>query len=210
MFEIGWSELLVIAVVAIVVVGPKDLPRMMRSFGFYVGKLRRMAGDFQRQFEDAVRESELDEVRKAMQSVREATPSLDLKAPIDKPLMLPQPVPQGHRPWRRRWPRRRAVRSQRPNRARSLKPPSLQRPSARAQKRRSANRHGSANREPRRHRGEQGSLDGASDRAQAPADLVAARGVRGLPRLPLFRQADLQSLCSGPIAGRPAPMCRSR
>jgi sec-independent protein translocase protein TatB len=95
MFEIGWSELLVIAVVAIVVVGPKDLPRMMRSFGFYVGKLRRMAGDFQRQFEDAVRESELDEVRKAMQSVREATPSLDLKAPIDKPLMLPQPVPQG-------------------------------------------------------------------------------------------------------------------
>jgi sec-independent protein translocase protein TatB len=95
MFEIGWSELLVIAVVAIVVVGPKDLPRMMRSFGFYVGKLRRMAGDFQRQFEDAVRESELDEVRQAMQSVREATPSLDLKAPIDKPLMLPQPVPQG-------------------------------------------------------------------------------------------------------------------
>ena len=90
MFEIGWSELLVIAVVAIIVVGPKDLPRMMRTFGHYLGKLRRMAGDFQRQFEEAVRESELEEVRQAMQSVRDATPSLDLKAPIDKPLMLPK------------------------------------------------------------------------------------------------------------------------
>ena len=89
MFDIGWSELLVIAVVAIIVVGPKDLPRMMRSFGSYAGKLRRMASDFQRQFEDAMRESELDEVRKAIHSVRDA-PALDLSTPIDKPLMLPK------------------------------------------------------------------------------------------------------------------------
>jgi sec-independent protein translocase protein TatB len=88
MFDIGWSELLVIAVVAIIVVGPKDLPRMMRSFGSYAGKLRRMASDFQRQFEDAMRESELEEVRKAIHSVRDA-PALDLSTPIDKPLMLP-------------------------------------------------------------------------------------------------------------------------
>jgi sec-independent protein translocase protein TatB len=88
MFDIGWSELLVIAVVAIIVVGPKDLPRMMRSFGSYAGKLRRMAADFQRQFEDAMRESELDEVRKAIHSVRDA-PALDLSTPIRKPLMLP-------------------------------------------------------------------------------------------------------------------------
>ena len=67
MFDIGWSELLVIGVVAIVVVGPKELPRLMRTFGHYTGKLRAMAGDFQRQFEDAVRDSEIDEVRKAMQ-----------------------------------------------------------------------------------------------------------------------------------------------
>ena len=71
MFDIGWSELLVIAVVAIVVVGPKDLPRLMRTFGHYMGKVRRMASDFQRQFEDAVRDSELDEVRKAMHEVRD-------------------------------------------------------------------------------------------------------------------------------------------
>jgi len=91
MFDIGWSELLVIAVVAIVVVGPKDLPKLMRSFGFYAGKLRRAASDFQRQFEEAMRESEVEEVRKAIESVRAETPSLDLKAPIDKPVMLPKP-----------------------------------------------------------------------------------------------------------------------
>jgi sec-independent protein translocase protein TatB len=91
MFDIGWSELLVIAVVAIVVVGPKDLPKLMRSFGHYAGKLRRAASDFQRQFEEAMRESEVEEVRKAIESVRTETPSLDLKASIDKPIMLPKP-----------------------------------------------------------------------------------------------------------------------
>src|SRR3977135_4195299 len=91
MFDIGWSELLVIAVVAIVVVGPKDLPRLMRTFGHYAGKLRRAAADFQRQFEEAMRESEVEEVRKAIESVRDETPSIDLKASIDKPVMLPKP-----------------------------------------------------------------------------------------------------------------------
>ena len=56
MFDIGWSELLVIAVVAIIVVGPKDLPRLMRTFGHYAGRLRRAAAEFQRQFEEAVRD----------------------------------------------------------------------------------------------------------------------------------------------------------
>jgi sec-independent protein translocase protein TatB len=92
MFDIGWSELLVIAVVAIVVVGPKDLPRLMRTFGHYAGKLRRMAGDFQLQFEEAMREAEVEEVRKAMESVRDATPGFDLSAPVDRPVMLPRPA----------------------------------------------------------------------------------------------------------------------
>jgi sec-independent protein translocase protein TatB len=91
MFDIGWSELLVIAVVAIIVVGPKDLPRLMRTFGHYAGKLRRMAGDFQRQFEEAVRDSEIDEVRKAMQDFHGDAPSVDLRAPIDQPLMVAKP-----------------------------------------------------------------------------------------------------------------------
>ena len=98
MFDIGWTELLVIAVVAIIVIGPKDLPRVMRSVGHYAGKLRRAAGDFQRQFEEAMRETEIDEVRKAIESVRENTPSADLKAPIDKPMMLPKQPSQPPQP----------------------------------------------------------------------------------------------------------------
>ena len=93
MFDIGWSELLVIAVVAIVVVGPKELPKLMRGFGHYAGKLRRAVSDFQRQFEEAMRESEVDEVKKALESLRTETPSLDLKAPIDKPMILPKAKP---------------------------------------------------------------------------------------------------------------------
>jgi sec-independent protein translocase protein TatB len=89
MFDIGWSELLVIAVVAIIVVGPKDLPKLMRGVGHYAGKLRRAASDFQRQFEEAMRESEVEEVRKAIESVK--TERLDLNAPIDQPVMLPKP-----------------------------------------------------------------------------------------------------------------------
>jgi len=60
MLDIGWSELLVVAIVAIVVVGPKELPKLMRTFGFYAGKLRRAASDFQRQFDEAMAESEVD------------------------------------------------------------------------------------------------------------------------------------------------------
>jgi sec-independent protein translocase protein TatB len=88
MFDIGWSELLVIAVVAIVVVGPKELPKLMRSFGFYAGKLRRAAAEFRRQFDDAMREAELEEVKKAIESVRTETRALDEKAPLDRPLMV--------------------------------------------------------------------------------------------------------------------------
>jgi sec-independent protein translocase protein TatB len=91
MFDIGWSELLVIGVVAIVVVGPKELPRLMRTFGHYTGKLRAMAGDFQRQFEDAVRDSEIDEVRKAMQDFHAQASDVNLHGTVDKPLTMPTP-----------------------------------------------------------------------------------------------------------------------
>jgi sec-independent protein translocase protein TatB len=67
-FDIGWTELIVVACVAILVVGPKELPRMLRGIGKTMGNLRRMAGDFQRQFDDALKEAELDEVKKAAQS----------------------------------------------------------------------------------------------------------------------------------------------
>jgi sec-independent protein translocase protein TatB len=106
MFDIGWSELLVIAVVAIVVVGPKELPKLMRSFGFYAGKLRRAAADFRRQFDEAMREAELEEMKQAIESVRTETRALDDKAPLGRPLMVegpktPAPKPAAKTPRKR-------------------------------------------------------------------------------------------------------------
>ena len=54
MFDIGWSELLLIGVVALIVVGPKDLPRMFRTLGQFTARARHMARDFQRAMEDAI------------------------------------------------------------------------------------------------------------------------------------------------------------
>jgi sec-independent protein translocase protein TatB len=68
LFDIGWSELAVVACVTILVVGPKELPGLLRTMGKTVGQLRRMAGDFQKQFDDAIREAELDEVKKTMKA----------------------------------------------------------------------------------------------------------------------------------------------
>ncbi len=63
MFDVGWSELLIIAVVLIVVVGPKDLPPMLRAFGKMTARARKVAGEFRAQFDEALREAELDDVR---------------------------------------------------------------------------------------------------------------------------------------------------
>jgi sec-independent protein translocase protein TatB len=82
MFDIGWSELLVIAVVAIIVVGPRDLPRMLRTVGQSVGKVRRMAGDFRSQFDDALKEAELDDLKKDVDSLRSLNPANALKKEI--------------------------------------------------------------------------------------------------------------------------------
>jgi sec-independent protein translocase protein TatB len=113
MFDIGWSELLVIAVVAIVVVGPKELPKLMRSFGFYAGKLRRAAADFRRQFDEAMREAELEEVKQAIESVRTETSALDDKAPLGQPVMVEGPKPpapkQGEPKPAAKTPRKRAA-----------------------------------------------------------------------------------------------------
>jgi sec-independent protein translocase protein TatB len=84
MFGIGWTELLIIAIVAIVVVGPKDLPRLMRTFGHYAGKLRRMGNEFKQQVDEAMREAELVEVRKAVEILR------DPSRTFEGNLMLPK------------------------------------------------------------------------------------------------------------------------
>jgi sec-independent protein translocase protein TatB len=83
MFEVGWSELLVIAVVMIVVVGPKDLPNMLRTFGRTAAKLRAMAGDFQKQFNDALKEAELDDVKNSIDSLRGLNPLNEVRKQLN-------------------------------------------------------------------------------------------------------------------------------
>lgn len=87
MFDIGWTELLIVATVAILVVGPKDLPRMLRSFGKTVGNLKRMANEFQGQFSDALREAEtqagLDDAKDSMADLHKINPLKDFKDSIN-------------------------------------------------------------------------------------------------------------------------------
>ncbi len=84
MFDIGWTELLVIAVVAIVVIGPKDLPRVMRLVGQWTGKLKRMSREFQNQFNEALREAELEDVRKDVEAIGKIDPLADVREGLAK------------------------------------------------------------------------------------------------------------------------------
>src|SRR6202453_1637091 len=72
MFDIGWSELMVIAVVALIAIGPKELPGVLRMVGQWMGKARKMAAEFQGQFQEAMREAEMADLKKSFDEVREA------------------------------------------------------------------------------------------------------------------------------------------
>ena len=87
MFDIGWSELLLIAVLAIIFVGPKDLPKMMRTAGQYVAKVRAMAREFQSSFDELARETELDELRREVSALKDqaTSPLRALREEIAKP-----------------------------------------------------------------------------------------------------------------------------
>ena len=71
MFDFDFGKLMVVAIVALAVIPPKDLPRVMRTVGQVVGKMRRMAAEFQGQFMDAMREADLDSVRKELEALNE-------------------------------------------------------------------------------------------------------------------------------------------
>lgn len=73
MLDIGWSELILIGIVALIVVGPKDLPRMFHALGRMTSKARGMAREFQRAMDDAAKASGLDEVRKDLNAIRSST-----------------------------------------------------------------------------------------------------------------------------------------
>jgi sec-independent protein translocase protein TatB len=84
MFDIGWGELLVIGIVALVVIGPKELPGVVRTLGQSMAKLRRMAADFQHQFNEAMREAELADLKKdAEKLIGDATSAVTYN-PLEK------------------------------------------------------------------------------------------------------------------------------
>lgn len=84
MFEVGWTEILVISIVALIVFPTKDLPRLLRTVGQLVGKARRMAGDMQAQFSQALREAEREaDLSDIKTSVQNANPLTDLKKTFD-------------------------------------------------------------------------------------------------------------------------------
>jgi len=72
MFDIGWSEIVVIAVVALIAIGPKELPGVLRMVGQWMGKARKMAAEFQGQFQEAMREAEMADLKKSFDEVKEA------------------------------------------------------------------------------------------------------------------------------------------
>jgi len=90
MFDIGWSELVVIGVVALIAIGPKELPGVLRSVGQWMTKIRRMASEFQSQFQEAMREAEMADLKKQAEDLNDAARNLtqnfdpfDYVAPTD-------------------------------------------------------------------------------------------------------------------------------
>ena len=73
MFDLGWSKILILAVVAIVVVGPKELPSLLRTLGQFISQLRRHAAEFRAQFDEAMRSPELDQIKKDVVAIKSDT-----------------------------------------------------------------------------------------------------------------------------------------
>ena len=87
MFDISWSEFLLIGVVALIVIGPKELPAVMRSLGQWTRKIRSLAADFQNQFHEAMREAEMADLKKQVDDmatdIKEYDPLKDVRADIE-------------------------------------------------------------------------------------------------------------------------------
>ena len=103
MFDIGWSELVVIAVVALIAIGPKELPGVLRAVGQYMRKIRSMASEFQGQFQEAMREAEMADLKKHVDEMSDAAkgftdfdPLASVKKEVDSftadPLATPAPA----------------------------------------------------------------------------------------------------------------------
>jgi sec-independent protein translocase protein TatB len=87
MFDISWTEFLLIGVVALIVIGPKELPAVLRTLGQYTRKVRSMASDFQNQFQEAMREAEMADLKKQVDDIasdiKQYDPLKDVRADVE-------------------------------------------------------------------------------------------------------------------------------
>jgi sec-independent protein translocase protein TatB len=93
MFDIAWSELLLIAIVALIFIGPKELPHLLHSLGRMAAKARRTADDFRRQFDDSVREAGYEDLHKNIQQFRALHPTSQIKDSIARAINDYNPNP---------------------------------------------------------------------------------------------------------------------
>jgi sec-independent protein translocase protein TatB len=91
-FGIGYTEIMVIALVAIIVIGPKDLPKVLRAFGRTMQKVRGMAREFQGHLDQAMREAGVDDIKKEINNLKTMNPVEDVKKEIDS-LSASNPIP---------------------------------------------------------------------------------------------------------------------
>jgi sec-independent protein translocase protein TatB len=102
MFDLfSWSHIVILLVVALVVVGPKDLPRLMHQAGKWAGKARAMANEFRRSFDEMARQAELDELRKEIDDLKKNNPiseianaASDMQAEMNKTAEAAEPSPE--------------------------------------------------------------------------------------------------------------------
>src|SRR5260370_37804486 len=92
LFDIGWPELMLIGIVALVVIGPKDLPRALRVAGFWVRKARTLSREFQGSIDQMIREAELDEVRQDLKKATEFDLENEIRNTVDPTGELTQSI----------------------------------------------------------------------------------------------------------------------
>ena len=110
MFDLfSWSHIVILLTVALVVVGPKDLPRLMNMAGKWAGKARAMANEFRKSFDEMARQAELDELRKEIDELKKNNPvsgiteamnevKSQIESPADVPEAAADPLPPSEAP----------------------------------------------------------------------------------------------------------------
>ncbi len=90
MIDLSWSHILLVVIVALVVVGPKDLPKLMRTAGRWLAKARQMADQFRKSFDEMTREAELDELRQELEALRTSRPFAGVERDLAAPVLPPE------------------------------------------------------------------------------------------------------------------------